>query len=89
MAVYEITAIRQSGSDGRTHHINAVKVGESLFLVDQIIDWISAGTHRFWVWFQDKEIDVVVRQQGSSQRYYLTTEDGNFPPIVLLSLPRF
>ncbi len=76
-------------SSRRPHHIDAVKVGESLFLADQIIDWISAGTHRFWVWFQNEEVDVIVREQGSSRRYYLTIAGGNFPPIALLSLPRF
>ncbi|MBN8846436.1 MAG: DUF3892 domain-containing protein [Sphingomonadales bacterium] len=89
MAAYEITAVRQRGSEGSTHLIDAVKVGNSLFLTDQIVDWIAAGTHRFWIWFQDKEVDVVVRQQVSSRRYYLTTEGGGFPPIALLSLPRF
>ena len=37
MADYGITGIRQGGVDGRFHPIEAVKVGESLFLVDQIV----------------------------------------------------
>lgn len=88
MSDYEITAIRQSRDDGRTHHIDAVKVGDSLFLVDQIVDWIRAGAHRFWIWFQDKEVDIVALQHGSSRRYYLTIDGGSFPPVALLSLPR-
>jgi hypothetical protein len=88
-AEYEIVAIRNGAGNGRTHHIVAVKVGESLFLADQIIDWIGAGTHRFWIWFQNEAVDVVAREQGSSRRYYLTVAGGGFPPIALLSLPRF
>lgn len=46
MADYEIVAVRQVAGNIRTHHIDAVQVGTSLFLVDQIIDWIGDGTHR-------------------------------------------
>lgn len=88
MADYEIIAVREGAGNGRTHHIAAVKVGESLFLTDQIVDWIIAGTHRFWIWFQSREVDVIVREIGASRRYYLTVKDGGFPPIALLSLPR-
>ncbi|MBE1529768.1 hypothetical protein GGC65_004224 [Sphingopyxis sp. OAS728] len=84
MADYEIVAVREGAGNGRTHHIAAVKVGESLFLADQIVDWINAGTYRFWVWFH-----VVAREQGASRRYYLTITSVGFPPIALLSLPRF
>ncbi|WP_067184110.1 hypothetical protein [Sphingopyxis granuli] len=88
MADYEITGIRQGGMDGRTHHIAAVKVGESLFLVDQIIDWTKDEVHRFWIWFQEERIDIVALQHGSSRRFYLTVDGGGFPPAALLSLPR-
>src|SRR3546814_18286329 len=67
-AEYEIIAIRNGTGNGRTHHIVAVKVGGSLSLADQIIGWISAGTHRFWIRFQNEEMDVVAREQGSSDR---------------------
>lgn len=43
MADYEIIAVREGTGNGRTHHIAAVKVGESLFLADQIVDWINAA----------------------------------------------
>lgn len=89
MADYEIIAIREGTGNGRTHHIVAVKVGKSLFLTDQIIDWINAGTHRFWVWFQNEEVDVIAKEQGASGSYYLTIRSGGFPPVALLSLPRF
>ncbi len=88
MADYEITGIRQGGIEGRTHHIEAVKVGESLFLVDQIIDWTKDEIHRFWIWFQEERIDIVALQHGSSRRYYLTVDGGGFPSAALLSLPR-
>jgi hypothetical protein len=88
MADYEIVAVRLGAGNGRTQHIDAVKVGESLFLADQIIDWIGGGTHRFWIWFQNAEVDVVIKEQASSRRHYLTVAGGGFPPIALLSLPR-
>lgn len=88
MAKHEITGIRQSRDDGRTHHIDAVKVGESLFLVDQIVAWIQSDVHYFWIWLQDEKIDIIAVQHRSSRRYYLTIEGGGFPPIALLSLPR-
>ena len=88
MADYEIVAVRQVGGNMRTHHIDAEQVGTSLFLVDQIIDWIGDGTHRFWVHFGNEEVDVIVRQNESSGQPYLTTKGGGFPPVTLLSLPR-
>lgn len=89
MADYEIIAVRDGAGNGRTHHVAAVKVGESLFLADQIVDWINAGAHRFWVRFQNEEVDVIAKEQGSSGRYYLTIAGGGFPPVVMLALPRF
>lgn len=80
MADYEITGIRQGGVDGRLHHIEAVKVGESLFHVDQIIEWTRDGVHRFWIWFQDEKIGIVALSHGSSRRFYLTVEGGGFRP---------
>lgn len=47
MADYEIIAVRVGIGKGRSHRVDAVKIGESLFLADQIIGWISAGTHGF------------------------------------------
>lgn len=88
MADYEIVAVRQAGGNIRTHYIDAVQVGTSLFLVDQIIDWIGNGAHRFWVHVGNKKVSVIAREDGSSGRLYLTTEGGGFPPVVLLSLPR-
>jgi len=88
MADYEIVAVRQAGGNVRTHHIETVQVGASLYLVDQIIEWISVGTHRFWVYFGKEKVDVIVKRNESSGRLYLTTEGGGFPPVVLLSLPR-
>lgn len=88
MAEYEITGIRQNGDGGRTHHIEAVQIGQSLFFVDQIIAWIRSDAHYFWIWLQDEKIDIVALQQSSSRRYYLTVKGGGFPPIALLSLPR-
>lgn len=88
MADYEIIAVREGAGNGRTHHIAAVKIGESLFLTDQIVEWINAGAHRFWIWFQNSEVDVIAKEIGASGRYFLTIADGGFPPIALLSLPR-
>jgi hypothetical protein len=88
MSDYEITGIRQSGGHSGTHHIEAVKVGESLFFVDQIVIWIRDDAHRFWIWFQNERVDVTALQHASSRRFYLTVEGGGFPPTALLSLPR-
>ena len=88
MADYEIIAVREGPGNGRTHHVAAVKVGQSLFLTDQIVDWIIAGTHHFWIWFQNRKVEVIAREIGASRRYYLTVKDGGFPPAALLSLPR-
>ncbi|HEY0594956.1 hypothetical protein [Sphingopyxis sp.] len=65
-----------------------MQVGTSLFFVDQIIEWISDGTHRFWLYFEGEEVDVIDKQNEASGRLYLTTEGAGFPPVVLLSLPR-
>ncbi|MBB6427726.1 hypothetical protein [Sphingopyxis sp. JAI128] len=89
MTDYEIVAVREGAGNGRTHHIAAVKVGESLFLADQIVHWINAGTHRFWLCFQNEEVDVVAKEQGTSRRFYLTIAGGTFPPVAMLTLPRF
>lgn len=88
MSDYEITGIRQSGGNGGTHHIEAVKVGESLFFVDQIVMWIRDDVHRFWIWFQNERVDIAALQHSSSRRYYLTVKGGGFPPTALLSLPK-
>jgi hypothetical protein len=88
MSEYEITGVRQNNGDGRTHHIEAVKVGDSLFLVDQIITWVRDDAHRFWIWFQNRKTAIITLQHGSTRRYYLTVEGGGFPPVALLSLPR-
>lgn len=88
MADYEIAAVRQQAGNPRTHHIDVVQVGTSLYLVDQIIDWIDSGTHRFWVRAGDKEVDIIVKQHEGTGRSYLTTEGGGFPPVILLALPR-
>src|SRR3546814_19332976 len=45
-AAYEVVAIRHGAGNDRTQHIVVVKVGESLFLADQLIDCSGAGTHR-------------------------------------------
>lgn len=87
MADYEIIAVRVGIGKGRSHRVDAVKIGESLFLADQIIGWISAGTHRFWECSQNEEIDVIVQRQGPSGRPYLTLA-GMPPAIALSSLPR-
>lgn len=88
MDIYEITAVRPYLGDYRARYLDAVKIGYSWFLVDQIIHWIEQETHQFHVSYEGQTYQVVVGWHSSSQRHYLTTEGCGFPPVVLLSLPR-
>src|SRR3546814_17770307 len=89
MADYEITGIRQGGMDGRTHHIEAVNVGESLFLVDPIIDWTQTEVLRFWLWFQEGRNDLLMLQNGSQGVFYTPVDAGGLPTAAWLALPPF
>ena len=86
MSDYQITAIRPDGRD-RDRRIDAVRVGTTLHPIDQVIEWIRTGVHRFWVSAKGRSVWVIVGRHPQSGRYYLTTEGDGFPPNNLLNLP--
>ncbi len=86
MADYRITHVRPDGKD-HDRRIDAVKIGNGLFPIDQVIAWIRSGEHRFLVSVQGRSVWVIARQHPTSFRWYLTTEGDGFPPNNLLSLP--
>ena len=55
--------------------------------IDDVINYIRNGTHRFWTSVSGKSVWLQVKQHPTSGRYYLTTQGDGFPPNNLLSLP--
>lgn len=88
MEIYQIIAVRTHIDNERARNVEAVKIGESWYLIDQIIHWIEKGDHQFIVRHDDRDHRVVAGWHGSSQRHFLTTEGCGFPSKILLSLPR-
>ncbi|MFP5328541.1 MAG: DUF3892 domain-containing protein [Alphaproteobacteria bacterium] len=86
MVDYHITCIRRDSSDF-DRRIDAVGVSGHLYPIDQVINWIRTGAHRFWIIAQGKSVWVVVRRHPTSGRDYLATKNDGFPPNNLLSLP--
>lgn len=86
MANYQITGIRPDGTDA-DRRIDAVRIGESIFALDTVINWIRSNTHRFYVSVSGQGVWVIVKQHPTSRRFYLTTEGDGFPPNNLLNLP--
>ena len=64
-----------------------MKVGNQVFQIDQIINWIETRLHTFYVNVAGRQVLVVVRQHAHNFRKYLTTEADSFPPNNLLKLP--
>ena len=85
MADYQITHTRKYGADA-DRRIDALKIGNTVYPIDQVIDWINSGQHRFWVAVQSRSVWVEVRQHSTSGRSFLTTERDGFPPNNLLAL---
>lgn len=67
--------------------IDAVKVGNQVFPIDQIIKWIETRLHTFYVTVAGRQVTVVVRQHAHNFRKSLNTEADSFPPNNLLKLP--
>jgi len=86
MATYRITHIRPDGRDA-DRRIDAVRIGDSVFRIDDVINWIRTGAHRFYVEVHNRSVWVVADQHRTSGRWYLTTEGDGFPPNNLLALP--
>lgn len=85
MADYQITCIRRDSGD-LDRRIDAVGFGGQVYLIDQVINWIQSGTHRFWTVAHGQSVWVVVRKHPTSGRLYLATENDDYPPNNLLSL---
>lgn len=86
MSAFWITHTRKDGRDP-DRRIDALKVNDQIYPIDQIINWIDSGQHTFWVKVAGKQVQVVVRKHVHNSRKYLTTEGDGFPPNNLLNLP--
>lgn len=86
MADYRITCIHRDGPDA-DYRIDSFGIGDKTFRIDQIIKWIQAEEHRFWVSVNNVSVWVEVREHPRSGRLYLATENDGYPPNNLLSLP--
>lgn len=86
MADYFITHTRKDGADA-DRRIDAVKIGDTVYHIDTIINWINGRVHRFFVTVWGRTVQVVTRVHPTSGRWYLTTEADGFPPNNLLALP--
>lgn len=92
MADVRITCIKRDGADAdrRIDRLGGPQPsGDGTWnsSIDEVIDWILNGTHRFWTSVGGKSVWVEVRVHPTSKRHYLTTEGDGFPPNNLLSLP--
>lgn len=86
MSDYRITHSRKDGSDA-DRRLDGFLIEGNYYNIDQVIEWIWNGIHRFWVSVKDRSVWVEVRQHAHSGRKFLTTEGDGFPPNNLLALP--
>lgn len=86
MADFQITCIRRDSADP-DRRIDALGFSNQLHSIDQVIEWIQSGAHRFWTVANGRSVWVVVRRHPTSGRLYLATENDGYPPNNLLSLP--
>lgn len=86
MADYQVTCIRRDGSD-QDRRIDALGGPDWFDSIDNVIEFIRTGAHRFWTTAGGQPVWVVVRQHPTSRRLYLATESDGYPPNNLLSLP--
>lgn len=86
MADYRITHSRKDGTDA-DRRLDGFRIDGRYYSIDQVIDWIRSGVHRFWVSVNGRSVWVEVRTHATSGRSFLTTESDGFPPNNLLSLP--
>lgn len=90
MADYQVKCIRRDGSDidRRLDRLGGTAPDGSTWndTIDNVIQYIRNGQHRFWTSVNGKSVWVVVRLHPTSSRYYLATENDGYPPNNLLSL---
>ena len=54
--------------------------------IDDVIQQIDSGTHRFWTSVDNKSVWCRTEVHPTSKRKYVTTEGDGFPPNNLLKL---
>lgn len=86
MADYQVTCIRRDGSD-MDRRIDRLGGSDWNDSIDNVIDWIQSGAHRFWTSVNGVSVWSEVRQHPVSRRLYLATQSDGYPPNNLLSLP--
>ena len=86
MGKYYITHTRKDGAD-EDRRIDAVKIGDQVYPIDMVIDWINGRVHDFFVSVGGRTVRVITGIHSKTRRSYLTTEGDGFPPNNLLSLP--
>lgn len=86
MADYQVTCIRRDGRDLDRRIDRIGGFGWSL-TIDDAIQTILNGEHRFWTSVNNQSVWIVVRKRQTNGRLYLATENDGYPPNNLLSLP--
>jgi len=92
MADVRVTCIKRDGADAdrRIDRLGGPQPegnGNWNCSIDEVIQFIRNGTHRFWTSVQNKSVWIEVKVHPTSGRSYLTTQGDSFPPNNLLSLP--
>jgi hypothetical protein len=85
MSDYQVACIRRDGSDvdRRIDRLGGPGWNDT---IDNVISWITSGSHRFWTSENGVSVWVRVRTHPTSGRLYLATENDGYPPNNLLSL---
>jgi len=86
MGHHQITHTRKDGADA-DRRIDGVKIGDNYYSIDTIINYILKREHTFYVEVARRAVNVIVKINTATNRYYLTTEGDSFPPNNLLNLP--
>ena len=86
MTTFRITATRKDGPD-YDRRIDAVQLEFSqVWGIDQVIQWIDSGVHRFYTSIGGIVAEVYVRRRGLGAKYLTTSPDG-YQRNNLLILP--
>lgn len=86
MSTFQITNTRPDGTDA-DRRIDGFRIAGEYFTIEQVIDWVRTGAHRFYVSVFGRSVWVILKYHHTTGRPYLTTEGDSFPPNNLLSLP--
>ena len=86
MTDYRITHTRPDGFD-TDRRIDGFLINGHYYPIDQVIEWVRARVHRFYVHVIGRSVWVELKTHPANGRPYLTTQGDSFPPNTLLSLP--